>query len=199
MNLTNLTNNSLYLLLARLDSDVERAAAAYEELRGRLVGYFEWSCGCPESWAEDLADQTVDRVARKIEEGTQVESVRAYTLTAARYIWLEHTRKVREQGWGDEPPAVPAPSPEKDDSADDRHRCLDACLDDAIRSPADRQLILDYYDAEEGEKNKDHRKRLAERLGLDMNALKVRACRLRKSLEKCIRGCLERAAGAVTK
>lgn len=192
MNLTNPTNNSLHLLLAKLDPDIERAAAAYEELRGRLVAYFAWSCGCPESWTEDLADQTLDRVARKIEEGTKVESARAYALTAARYIWLEHTRKVREQGWGDEQPDIPAPPPEEDDYADDRHRCLDACLDDSIRSPADRRLILDYYDAAEGEKNKDHRKHLAERLGLDMNALKVRACRLRKSLENCIRECLGR-------
>lgn len=192
MNPTNLTNNGFQLLLALLDPAADSAAEKYEDLRLRLFKYFVWSCGCPESRADGLADATLDRVASKLEQGTAVENVRAYSLATARFIWLEHGREVREDGWGDEMPDVPATTPE-DDEPDERYMCLEACMD-AIRNPSDRQLILDYYDAEEGEKNKDHRKNLARRLGLEVGALKVRACRLRKGLEKCVRECLEKKA-----
>jgi len=181
-----------------LGADAEKAAEGYEDLRFRLVNYFAWSCGCPESRADDLADETLDRVVLKLEQGTAVENVRAYSLATARFIWLEHGHKVREDGWGDEQPAIPAETRE-DEEQDERYRCLDTCLTEAIKNQADRRLILDYYDAEEGEKNKDHRKKLAQELGLEVNALKVRACRLRQSLEKCIRECLEKGTQVVTK
>lgn len=193
LNPTDLTNNGFQLLLARLDPDADSAAEKYEDLRLRLVKYFVWSCGCPESRADDLADTTLDRVASKLEQGTAVENVRAYSLTTARFIWLEHGREVREDGWGDELPDVPAETPEVEEP-DERYACLKSCMDDAIRSPSDRKLILDYYDAEEGEKNKDHRKNLARLLGIEVGALKVRACRLRKGLENCVRACLEKKA-----
>lgn len=193
MDSTNLTNNGFQLLLARLDPAADKAAEKYEDLRLRLVKYFVWSCGCPESRADDLADATLDRVASKLEQDTAVENVRAYSLATARFIWLEHGREVREDGWGDELPDVPAEAPEPDEP-DERYSCLEACLEGAIKNSSDRKLILNYYDAEEGEKNKDHRKGLARSLGLEVGALKVRACRLRKSLEKCVRGCMKKKA-----
>lgn len=198
MDLTNPTNNSLHLLLNRLDADVEKAAEKYEDLRLRLVNYFVWSCGCPESRADGLADQTLDRVALKLEQNTNIENLRAYSLATARFIWLEHGRKVREESWGDEEPEIPVAPPEREER-DDRYLCLDACLGEAIKSESDRRLILDYYDAAESEKNKDHRKKLAQKLGLDVGALKVRACRLRKRLERCIRECVEKRTKVVTK
>jgi DNA-directed RNA polymerase specialized sigma24 family protein len=190
LNLTNLTKNGLELLLARLDPAADKATEKYEDLRLRLVKYFVWSCGCPESRADDLADQTLDRVATKLEQQTPVENPRAYSLATARFIWLEHTREVREDGWGDQQPDIPAETPEETEP-DERYSCLEGCMEDAIRNPSDRKLILDYYDAEGGEKNKDHRRKLARRIGIEVGALKVRACRLRKSLEKCVRECLE--------
>ncbi|HEY0173826.1 MAG TPA: hypothetical protein VGB98_22620 [Pyrinomonadaceae bacterium] len=193
MNPTNLTNNGFQLLLARLDPAADRAAEKYEDLRLRLVKYFVWSCGCPESRADDLADATLDRVASKLEQDTAVDNVRAYSLATARFIWLEHGREVREDGWGDDLPDVPAETL-PDDEPDERYKCLEACMDGAIRHPSDRELILAYYDAEAGEKNKDHRKELARRLGMEVGALKVRACRLRKTLEKCVRECAEKKA-----
>jgi DNA-directed RNA polymerase specialized sigma24 family protein len=198
LTLTNPTKNSLHLLLARLDADLVKAAEKYEDLRLRLVNYFAWSCGCPESRADDLADQTLDRVALKLEQETVIENLRAYSLATARFVWLEHGRKVRESGWGDHPPDIPAGARE-DEERDERYLCLESCLGEAIKHQSDRDLILDYYDAAEGEKNKNHRKKLAQRLGIDAGALKVRACRLRKSLEKCIRECLEKRAEVVTK
>lgn len=193
MDSTNLTNNGFQLLLARLDPASDKAAEQYEDLRLRLVKYFVWSCGCPESRADDLADRTLDRVAQKLERDTAVENVWAYSLATARFIWLEHGREVREDGWGDAFPDVPAEGTQADEP-DERYACLAACLEEAIRSSSDRKLVLEYYDAEAGEKNKDHRRNLARRLGIEVGALKVRACRLRKSLEKCVRECLGKKA-----
>jgi DNA-directed RNA polymerase specialized sigma24 family protein len=192
LNPTNLTKNGFELLLAGLDPVAERATEKYEDLRLRLVKHFVWSCGCPESRADDLADSTLDRVALKLEQDTAVENVRAYSLATARFIWLEHTREVREDGWGEEMPDIAADIPQDTDDADERYTCLEECMREGIKSEADRRLILDYYDASEGEKNKDHRKGLARRMGLELGALKVRACRLRKSLEQCVRARLEK-------
>lgn len=188
---TNLTNTGFQLLLARLDPAPDGAAEKYEDLRLRLIKYFVWSCGCPESRADDLADRTLDRVAQKLEHETAVQNVRAYSLATARFIWLEHGREVREDGWGNELPDIPAEATPADEP-DERYACLDECLNEAMRNPSDRELVLDYYDAEAGEKDKDHRKNLARRLGIEVGALKVRACRLRKILEKCVRDCLDK-------
>lgn len=189
LNPTNLRKNGFELLLATLDPASGVAAEKYEDLRLRLTTYFLWSCGCPESEADDLADRTLDRVASKLEQGVSVESVRAYSLTVARFIWLERVREPREDSYGDDLPDVPAEAP-ADEEPDERYTCLESCLKEAIRNPSDRELILGYYDTEAGEKNKDHRKDLAGRLGIEVGALKVRACRLRKSLEKCIVECV---------
>ena len=50
--------------------------------------------------------------------------------------------------------------------------------------------MIGYYDTDTGEKAKQARKRLADSLGMTVNALKVRACRLRLKLEACITDCV---------
>src|SRR5258708_30616564 len=72
--------------LAALDPDRDRAATAYEELRRRLIGLLRW-WGVPS--AEDLADETLDRVARKLEGGVTIEngSIGAYVRGVARMVF----------------------------------------------------------------------------------------------------------------
>ena len=72
--------------------------------------------------------------------------------------------------------------------------CLKKCLAEVSSNDSDRRLILDYYGAADGEKNKMQRKNLAETLGLTMNTLKVKACRLRERLERCINDCAAKTA-----
>ncbi len=52
-------------LLDWLDADRERAGAKYEEIRRRLIKIYT-NRGCAE--AEDLADETINRVANKLAE-----------------------------------------------------------------------------------------------------------------------------------
>jgi len=187
------TKKGFDLLLARLDPLADKAAEKYKELRLRLVKYFILSCHCPESRADELADKTLDRMATKLEQNTIIENIRAYALTTARYIWLENSHGLREESWEDEPHDVPNESHEIEEP-DERYLCLKMCLEKVITEESDRTLILEYYNAAEGEKNKDHRKKLAQSRGLEVGTLKVRACRLRKNLEKCVRDCMKNRA-----
>ncbi|HVG38146.1 MAG TPA: hypothetical protein VM870_02595, partial [Pyrinomonadaceae bacterium] len=76
-------------------------------------------------------------------------------------------------------------------SGGDRERLLD-CLERCLQSlePERRELILQYYGGERRAKI-EGRRRLAERYGASVNALSIRACRIRQQLEKCVRACSE--------
>jgi len=183
-----LTATAFELLLARLNADPSKAAELYEELRLKLTKRFVWK-GCLESQADALSDETLDRVAAKLAQGIEVKSLNAYACEVSRFVWLEYQRKNKEEGVGDNLPDVAAPV-EFFDEPNERYTCLKKCLPEVASDEADRQLIIGYYDVPAGEKNKDWRKDLAERLGLTMNTLKVKACRLRDRLEKCINECV---------
>lgn len=179
--------------LIRLDGDQRIAAEKYELLRRKLVKCLMWK-GCPESEAATLADTALDRVAAKIAQGEEVKSMNAYACEVLRFVWLEHLRKRREiiTESGEMPETAVEPNIEILQDPDVRLRCLRKCLAETISTDADRRLIIGYYDTEAGEKAKDVRKSLAERLGLTLPTLKVKACRLRERLEKCINECVGR-------
>lgn len=187
-----LDSNSFSLLLAALDADELKAADKYELLRSKVRSLLQWR-GCIDSDADDLADKTLDRVAAKIADGEKIDNIGAYTGSVARFIWLEHQRKRKEDAVGDDLPEV-AVLPEIPDteSEDERMECLRECMRSTIPKPDDQRLITGYYDTDSNEKNKDARKRLAESLGLSINTMKVRACRLRDKLERCINDCVAR-------
>ena len=73
-------------------------------------------------------------------------------------------------------------------------RCLRNCLRNCLQtlSPDNRQLILQYYQGEKGEKIQN-RKKLIERLGVPVNTLRMRALRLRERLQSCVEECLARS------
>jgi len=193
--LSTLTANSFELLLAALDADQVQAAEKYETLRSKLTHILVWR-GCSESDADELADLTLDRVAGKLAEGENIENVAAYSASVARFIWLEHSRRKKEDAVGDDMPEVSVdPDVSVFEESDGRMECLRDCMAETIPNPTDRRIIVGYYDTETNEKNKNARKRLAESLDMTVNALKVRACRLREKLERCINNCVDRSAG----
>lgn len=167
-------------LLTALDADRDRAAEAYEHLRERTTGLLRW-WGATD--AEDLADVTLDRVARKLEEGAAIAngSFGAYVRGVARMIFYEAQRRPRLQA-GDAAHLAPPPSGD-----DQLLGCLDSCL--TRLSPAERTLVLRYYG--DG-KPSEVRRRLGLELGVSMTALRIRAHRLRGQLERCVLGCTGR-------
>ena len=91
-------------------------------------------------------------------------------------------------------PAITPPEPSPPDEESERNlACLEKCVE-RLPQP-DRNLVMAYYQLEKHAKI-DHRKKLAEELGLGMNALRIRACRIRASLMKCTEDCLAEARSA---
>lgn len=66
--------------------------------------------------------------------------------------------------------------------------CLEQCLQELPLES--RELIMEYYEGEAGVKI-GNRKRLAVRLGIQLNALRIRAQRIREKLEHCMSTCLQ--------
>jgi DNA-directed RNA polymerase specialized sigma24 family protein len=201
--MSTLTATAFEQFLIRLDKDQALAAEKYETLRLKLIKAFIWK-GCGESAADGLADAALDRVALKLSKGEQIQNLNAYALEVSRFVWLEFMRKRKESTTddGNLPESAAAPEIEILNDPDLRLRCLRKCMAEVVSDERDRTLIIGYYDADAGEKNKDARKNLAEKLGLTMTTLKVKACRLRERLERCINECvarLEAGGGAVTK
>jgi DNA-directed RNA polymerase specialized sigma24 family protein len=161
-------------LLAALDGDPDRAAHAYQQLRERTIGLLRW-WGAPEP--EDLADVTLDRVARKLDDGAAVPdgSLAAYVRGVARMIFYESRRRPRVQAQ-DLPLLSPPPAADVD-----RLAALDACL--GALPPRDRDVVLRYYG--DG-KAADVRRTLAADLATSMTALRIRAHRIRVQLERCV-------------
>lgn len=180
-----MTQGALDLLLASLDPDREQAGQKYVRLRLKLVKYFEWR-GL--DFPDREADETINRVARRIEEGQAVHSLNAYCYGVARLVYFEWVKARRkEQEALDCAPSVEAPETEAVLDAELRRTCLDRCLQ--ALTEENRNLIIGYYDDEKGRKI-ERRKRLAARLGIPINALRIRAHRIRMSLEACVRECV---------
>src|SRR5262249_28291281 len=141
---------------------------------------------------DDLADETLTRVARKLEEqGAITDTPPArYCYIVARFVLLEHARAAdRRQTSFDEsrlvgdavmPVQVGGPHPAPEDALDQLEGCRQQL------PGADRALILDYYAGDD--RNRIARRRaLAVRLHLTPNAVAIRACRIRDRLQTCVR------------
>jgi DNA-directed RNA polymerase specialized sigma24 family protein len=178
------------LLLALLVPDPERAARRYREVRGRLVDLFRWrGLGAP----EDLADETLHRVSAKLAEGEIIRGEPgAYIAGVARRVALETGRRQkRTVPLSDERvPATVEIEPVAPDDHDARDRCASRCLGELPGGA--RDLIVRYH-VGRGRTRIDERRRIADELGVPMNALRIRVHRLRAQLEACIASCLHDA------
>lgn len=161
-------------LLSFLASDRDQAAVAYGELRHRIVSLHRW-WGAADP--EHLADLTLDRAARKLQEGAPVErdDFGAYVRGVARMVSFEAARQPAPVGLDRDPVVTETASREAAFSA------LDDCL--ASLSAEDRGLVLRYY---EGVNQIETRRRLAEDLSMTPPALRLRAHRIRLRLEGCV-------------
>lgn len=167
-------------LLRWLHSDREQAGKRYEDIRARLIKIFG-SRGCAEP--DGLADETINRVAKRVDEisKTYTGDPALYFYGVANKIHMEQLRKQK-------PIERLPPVPDLDDY-EEEYVCLEGCIG---HLPArSRDLVLQYYEHEQQDKIVQHQ-RLAERFGIGLNALRIRAHRARLVLRKCIINCLEK-------
>lgn len=176
-----LTQESFEALLTWLDSNRDSAGQKYEQIRTRLIKIF--ACrGCNES--EDLADETINRVTHRLREigATFTGEPALYFFGVANKVYLEYLRRRPT-------PSLPIAT-ESSEEAELQFQCLDRCIGQL--NLVNRELVLQYY--QENKRAKiEHRKHLADRLGIAVNALRIRAHRIRRSLQNCVQECLNEA------
>jgi len=186
------SGTSFTRLLQWLDDGSDSQGERYLEMRRRLVAYFDRrNRPAPDT----LADETFDRVSRTLEESGRINITppARYCYVIARFVLLEDIRRRRREVPFEETRPVlvqPRLRPEEpEDSVEDSLDSLGRCLDKL--KPEDRYLIVEYY--RDSKRDRINRRRdLARKLGITMNALGIRAWRLRASLERCVGVCSRR-------
>jgi len=177
----NLTQEAFAKFLAWLGPNPDEAGKKYEDVRRKLIKLFACrGCDCP----EDLTDETINRVINRSQDiaDTYVGDPALYFYGVARNVHHEYLRKM---------PGFQPPPPGETAGTDEEYECLDQCIEGLL--PRSRELVLQYY--QEGKKAKiESRKRLAARLGIPLNALRIRACRIRTNLQTCVVQCLKEKA-----
>jgi RNA polymerase sigma factor (sigma-70 family) len=179
-----LTQEGFDLLLARLDADRNIAGEKYEAARQKLIKFLGW-------WGsqspEDLADESIDRLIKKIAAGEDIKDLTGYLIGVARLVFKEHVKdQVKRRNRMEQ---VREDRPLTDDQIDSeaRHQCYERCLEGL--SSDNRELVVNYYQ-EEKRKKAAQREELSARLGIPINLLRIRAFRIRKKLGECLQKCL---------
>lgn len=184
-----LTREALDRLLAWLDPDREEAGLRYEAIRARLIKVF--TCrGCLE--AEELADETINRVTSKlcdVADGYQGDPA-LFFYGVARWVYQEYINSRRVKQAAPMPETLAAPPPA---GHEPEFECLESCMQTLPSSQ--RDVVLRYYQEDKRAKI-DGRKRLAEELGMSLNALRIHAYRIRAALQQCVEQCLAQKPAA---
>jgi DNA-directed RNA polymerase specialized sigma24 family protein len=183
------TPEAFQSFLEWLDEGSDSGGQKYLEMRRRLVAFFDRkNCRAP----DELADETLNRVARRLEEEGKIETETPakYCYIVARFVFMETLRGNKSEIPIDEvlyqQPDKSLDEKESKDQKETMLKCLDQCTDKL--EPANRELIVRYYYGHEREKI-ENRRSLAENRGISINALSIRACRIREKLEICVKNC----------
>lgn len=167
--------------LAWLSADGSPTGEEYEKLRFGLCNFFsQRHC----RFAEDLADETIDRVIVTI-PSERIGNPVGYCYGVAKNVYREFLRHERRHVRMDdlllvaETPAEPTFGLE----------CLERCL--AELSGETRSLILDYF-SEVREAKIELRRRTSETLATTQTALRMRIMRIKHKLRIRLEECMER-------
>lgn len=146
--------------------------------------------------ADELADETLNRAARRLAELGKIENVAPpqYCYVLAKFAFLEYIRRPGHKESSIDDAARPVGlktnvtvSYEVEGGAAQLERQLGQlgrCLKKL--TAADQELIIQYYEGDKRAKI-EKRSRLAAEFGVTLNALTIRACRIRNKLEDCVR------------
>lgn len=173
-------------LLAALGETPQMAGQHYEQLRSKLVFFFTRKSL---QFPEDLADEVLDRIGRRLSEGLVISSINAFALGVARHVAQEqaanrHQPQAVEPYFFDNIPAASATSNE-----DERVAYLERCL---RKLPTiDKQVLKSYY-LGEGGSSINARRDMAERLGISSGTLRQRIFLIRQRLLACVKASQEK-------
>ena len=171
--------------------DRSEAIVLYDRAYRKVLRYFEWRSVVT---ADECADETLDRVARRISEGQKINKLMPYIFVTARHIHQEVIKARNER------PEIPVDEVQPKYlviaereivDPDVRLICFDHCLEEL--EPDDRALVLGYYEGE-GREKIDNRQELAKKRKTTLNALRILVHRIKRTLEDCIAECLKTEA-----
>lgn len=153
---------------------------SYDDLRNMLIRYLR-RLGSSDS--EDLADETIYRVLKNLRNEKPIRELQAYAMTVAHNVYLESVRQpatflIRE-----------AESPVFQDEAETLDQCLTWCLQTLTKQ---ERRMFETYHRGRGRALIESRRRLAEKLGITPNALRIEVHRIRKRLRQCVESCAAR-------
>lgn len=160
----------------------------YVQLRHDLAKIFKWK-GCNDP--DGLTDEVFDRVARKVNDvsPTYEGDPRLYFRAVANNLIKENLKRLKSQIPLDGLNLAQKQEREIQAEKEAMDECLQVCLKEL--SAENQALILAYY-AKEKQAKIDHRSELAQSFGLSVQTLRVKAYRIRASLEQCMERCLKR-------
>jgi len=184
-----LTKEAWTAFLAALHRERDVAGEQYEKMRSKLIMFFLIRGFGPD--CEALADDTLDRVARKYEGEFECQHLMSYTLGVARRVASEARRKLTREA-----AHKPPDGGDRDTFPEVELRCLEECL---RRLPESKKHLIREYYQHQGREKSDGKKRLATALGITLGALTIEAFRIRKQLHKCVLACVERFHAGETK
>jgi DNA-directed RNA polymerase specialized sigma24 family protein len=178
--MANTSQSNFDLMLVWLNPNRELAAQKYESIRRRVIEILA-SRGCYE--ADDWADVVIDRVVSKVDQvivGFEGDPA-FYFFGVTKKVFFEYLEYLKKK------PSTYVPPPPPPEELELEHACLESCSSEL---PAeDRELIQKYY-CQTGREKIDNRKEMAKKLGIGLNALRIRAHRIRIVLRRCIEHCL---------
>ena len=191
-----LTQVAFSRLLDWLDDGVGSQGETYLEMRRRLVSYFDRRDRLS---ADELADETLNRIGKTLEKDGAIATTppARYCYVVAKFVLLEDVRREHTHVRLDQARTAGVPArrgvavaePDEDFAIRERRlECLDRCL--CGLKAEQRELVLEYY-RDAGRQKIERRREMAARRGISMNALGIRACRIRNSLEACVGACCQ--------
>jgi DNA-directed RNA polymerase specialized sigma24 family protein len=179
-----LTREEFDFFLSKLDPDRELAGEAYLLLWDKLRMYFQ-SRVC--LVAERLADETLNRVARKVARGEEIRNLPAYCYGVARLVLLEYLKSGEAGALPlDELPPTPV---RKADELERKERLaiFEKCLRELPEVEA--RLLVQYW-YHDDVSNPDARRQMAEELKISGTALRLRIFRIKAKFEQCYQRCM---------
>lgn len=200
-----LQKESFEVLLKRLNTNQRLAEEKYLIIRNKLIIFFR-TRGYSQTDLE-LADKTIDRAARKLleQENNQSENSEtqnvlsdSYFLSVAHFVLKEHQRGVKPTVAIEDLPiatnqlAINNNQEQKlieYEQTELTTKCFNECLSNF---PIEQKLLIIEYFSVEITKA-EQRQFLADKLGININALRVKAHRLRQDLVKCVENCVKKA------
>ncbi len=185
-----LTKEAFDDLMTWLGSNGEVPGEKYEHIRQSLVQLFVWN-ECSD--AEDLADEAFNRVTRKVSELMIDYSgdPALYFYGVAKKMLQERRRQDnlrRESQLDSRLSTYNNHQSNNSHEIDQKFECLEKCIQELL--PENRELIINYYQHEKRAKI-DFRREIAVEMGIDVGSLRVKAFRIRASLQQCIKKCMD--------